>query len=349
MNRLQLLGRRSLQQLLRLPAPVLRRIVGPEHRSHEGHALDLQVQTVLWLMRVSHLPQPHETSARLARRGMDLVAGVADVHARSVDAHDRAIPGPAGPIPARIYSPGASSVPRPMIVYFHGGGFVIGSVRSHDGLCRALAQRVGAIVVSVDYRLAPEHRFPAAADDALAATRWVLEHAEWLGGDPARVAVAGDSAGGNLAAVTALALREDVRRPIFQLLVYPATDLTRAHPSHRQFRAGLLLTEPLLDWFLDHYVSAAQRTDPRASPLFAPDLAGAPPACVLTAGFDPLRDEGGAYAARLRAAGVPVELRLAESLVHGFFSMAGVLDAARTAFDGAVAALERGLAPPRRA
>jgi acetyl esterase len=230
-----------------------------------------------------------------------------------------------------------------VLVYFHGGGWVIGSVRSHDGVCRALAAEVGALVVSVGYRLAPEHRFPAAVEDALAATRWVSENAARLGGDPSRLFVGGDSAGGSLSAVVARELRDRVH---FQLLIYPSTDLTRNHASHTLFADGYLLTRAAMDWFCDHYVAAEHYRHPLGSPLHHDDLHGVPPAFIMTAGFDPLRDEGRAYAEKLRAAGVAIEHQLYPGLIHGFFSMAGAIGAARRAFGDAVNALSRAAASP---
>jgi len=212
-------------------------------------------------------------------------------------------------------------------------------------LCRGLASKAAVVVVSVDYRLAPEHPFPAAPDDAIAAMRWVLENAALLGIDPARVAVGGDSAGGNLSAVVALALRDETRRPAFQLLIYPATDLTRAMPSHAMFRDSYFLSRAAGDWYLGHYLSdPADAKHPKASPLFADDLSRLPPALVITAGFDPLRDEGKAYADRMRAAGVEVELVCAEGQMHGFCVLGGALREGARIVDLAAARLRTALA-----
>jgi acetyl esterase len=263
---------------------------------------------------------------------------------RDVVTLERRIPGPAGTMQARLYVPSAAADPSPGLVWLHGGGWVLGSLDSHDGICRALASRARLIVVSVDYRLAPEHPFPAGADDAVAATRWVLANAAGLGIDPERVAVGGDSAGGNLAAVTSQMLRDDSRRPAFQLLVYPGTDLTRSLPSHQKFREGFFLTEAGIEWFIANaFPDRTALRDPRASPLFAKDLGRLPPALVLTGGFDPLRDEGNAYAEKMRADGTTVELCCAESLPHGFFSMAGSIDEAARMFDLAIRALRSAL------
>jgi acetyl esterase len=212
-------------------------------------------------------------------------------------------------------------------VWFHGGGFVLGSIASHDGVCRALASQAGIVVASVEYRLAPEHPFPAGLEDAIAVTRWILARGEVLGIDPRAVAVGGDSAGGNFATGAALACRGDALQPRFQVLVYPATDATRSEPSHRFFHEGFLITGVDIAWYLDHYITDPRlATDPRVSPVLTPNLAGSPPALVLTAGFDPLRDEGRLYARRLAEAGVPVESLCAEGSLHGFLNTAGAIE-----------------------
>jgi acetyl esterase len=260
---------------------------------------------------------------------------------------DLEIPGPAGnQIPVRVYTPTTGQSLRPLVVYFHGGGFVIGNIDSHDATCRELAHLAEAVVVSVDYRLAPEHAGPAAAEDCYAATRWVADNAAALGGDPLRLAVAGDSAGGNLAAVVPLIARDRGGPPIaFQLLIYPVTDLTMSQPSMEENAEGYMLTAAGLRWFYDHYLGGAgDPKDAVLSPLFASDLSGLPPALVLTAEFDPLRDEGEAYAARLIAAGVPVAVKRYDGLIHGFFAMGLVLDAARAAVAETAAQLKTALA-----
>ena len=263
---------------------------------------------------------------------------------------DRSIPGPEGDIPVRVYRP-ATEGPYPGIVYFHGGGFVICDLDSHDGACRRLVNAIDAVVVSVDYRLAPEHRWPAAADDAAAALQWVADHADELGIDPSRLAVAGDSAGGNLSAVAALMARDQGGpRLAFQLLVYPVIDLsaTRAeHASQRENAEGYFLTTAQMEWYREQYlVEDAHGEEPYASPIKAPTLTGVAPACVVTAEMDPLRDEGEAYARALEAAGVPVTLYRAPGMFHGFFNMDAVLDgskvAQRVAFDALRSALHPG-------
>jgi acetyl esterase len=256
----------------------------------------------------------------------------------------------AGPVPLRVYRPLGTSADAvlPALVFFHGGGWTIGDLDTHDVLCRELATGAGCAVVAVDYRLGPEHRFPAAVDDALAATRWVQAQAAALGIDPARLALGGDSAGGNLAAVVALALRDDggdAPAPRLQLLVYPATDMRCGAPSHQHNGDGYLLTRDTIAYFRGHYIAEpAQWADWRASPLLHTNLSGLPPALVLTAGFDPLRDEGRAYADALSAAGTPAQYVCFERQIHGFITMGRVIPEARTAVDLCTAALRRAFA-----
>ncbi|MEX0666508.1 MAG: alpha/beta hydrolase [Acidimicrobiia bacterium] len=262
---------------------------------------------------------------------------------------DRTIPGPAGEIPVRIYRPlDAPDEPIPGFTYFHGGGWVICDLDSHDGACRRLANAVGAVVVSVDYRLAPEHPWPAASDDAYAATVWTAEHAEELGIDPARLAVGGDSAGGNLTAVVAQIARDRGAPPLaFQLLIYPVIDSTATRnerPSRIDNAVGYFLTTEIMDWYREQYLAdGATGDEPYVSPHCADSLAGLPPACVVTGEMDILRDEGDHYAAALDAAGVPVTHHRADGMFHGFFNMDAALDGAkdaqRVAYGAARAAL----------
>lgn len=257
---------------------------------------------------------------------------------------DRTIPGPAGELAVRIYSPEGDG-PHPVTMWFHGGGWVIGSIEQHDGLCRDLAKRSGSIVVSVDYRLAPEAPFPGPLDDCVAATRWVSEHASEIGADATRLAVAGDSAGGNLAAALALRARDEgAPRITFQLLVYPATDAEMSYPSYRENAEGFMLTAEAMAWFWNHYIGEGDKRDPYASPMYAADLAGLPPALVITAEYDPLRDEGEAYAALLRQAGVAATSSRYDGQLHGFMSMSGIIDTAHKAIDEAAAALREAFA-----
>ncbi|QNK75164.1 alpha/beta hydrolase [Variovorax sp. PAMC28562] len=252
---------------------------------------------------------------------------------------------PQGDIPLRLYrplGPDATTV-LPVLVYYHGGGWVIGDLDTHDTLCRELANAAGCAVVAVDYRMGPEHRFPAAVDDVLAATRWVREQAGALRLDPGRLAVGGDSAGGNLAALVALAARDAGDLPIaFQLLIYPATDMRRGHPSHTTNGDGYVLTRDTLAYFHDHYIAdPAHDLDWRASPLLHTDLAGLPPALVITAGYDPLRDEGLDYARALTEAGNRATCVCFERQIHGFITMGRVLDEANTAVALCAAELRR--------
>jgi acetyl esterase len=253
---------------------------------------------------------------------------------------DRVVHGPSGQIPVRVYRPEGAD-PKPAIVYYHGGGWVIGSLETHDDGCRALANAVDAVVVSVDYGLAPEHRFPEPVNDAVAALGWVHEHAADLGVDAARIAVAGDSAGGNLAAVIAQIARDAGGPAIcFQLLIYPVTDYEFDSASMNDNAEGYFLTRDAMRWFYGHYLNdPAEGADPRVSPVRASDLSGLPPAFVITAEFDPLRDQGMAYATAMRDAGTAVEARTYPGMFHGFISMVAFLDAGKIAFDDAVAAL----------
>jgi acetyl esterase len=247
---------------------------------------------------------------------------------------DRKIPGPAGEIPVRIYTPSGSG-PFGALVYFHGGGWVIGNIETHDATCRQLAAGAGCVIVSVDYRLAPEHKFPAGPEDCYAATRWVADNARSLNVDASRLAVGGDSAGGNLAAVVALMAR-DRGGPtlVFQLLVYPATDCADDTPSHREFAAvskDYILSRADMEWFWGYYLGPNDRTNPIACPALAKSLANLPPALVITAEVDPLRDEGEAYAEALRRAGVKVKVKRYDGVCHGFFSMASIIGKGRQA------------------
>lgn len=260
---------------------------------------------------------------------------------------DRMIPGPAGEIPVRIYTPVAGGGTSPALVYFHGGGWVIGDLDTHDALCRTLANEAGCKVIAVHYRLAPEHPFPAAFDDSFAAVEWVEKNASEIGIDPNLIAVAGDSAGGNLAAAVCLKAKAAKGPHIaFQLLIYPVTDAPRGTQSYKDFAEGYFLEAEGMDWFWNHYVlsAGADPADPFAAPLRASSLAGLPPAYVVTAGFDVLRDEGKAYAEALKEAGVEVEYVNYEGMIHGFFNLQGALDVARDAVKAAAKALKEALA-----
>ncbi len=233
------------------------------------------------------------------------------------------IPGPAGEIPARVYAPSAATTPRPAVAYFHGGGWVQGDLETHHGLCARLSKHAGVLVVAVDYRLAPEHKFPAAVEDCLAAYRWLRTKGRDVGADISRVAVAGDSAGGNLSAVVSqLAVSSGVPAPTCQVLIYPAVDFSLETSSHRELTDGHVIPRDRILWYMEQYLkSDADKSDLRASPLRAPSLEGQPPAMIVTAGFDPLRDEGRAYGDRLREAGVDVVYREYPGQIHAFVSL----------------------------
>jgi acetyl esterase len=253
---------------------------------------------------------------------------------------EKSIPGPAGAIPTRIYTP-AGSGPFPIFVYFHGGGWVIGDLETADSISREFCQRVGCVVVSVDYRLAPEHRFPAAVDDSFAATKWVAENAKALNGDASRLAVGGESAGGNLAAVVSHLARDRNGPAIaYQLLAYPVTGADFTTASYRANADGYLLTLAGMQWFWNTYLpNAAERTNPMATPLNAKNFAKLPRALIMTAEFDPLRDEGEAYANKLKAAGVQVDYVRFDGLIHDFLAMSRQFSAVKPAMDKAVAGL----------
>ena len=299
-------------------------------------ALDPQVKAVLELVAKANRPAYNTLSPKEARQlFIDTrpastptppeIGGVKNVSAQ----------GPHGPIPLRVYRPAgvADATRLPAYLFFHGGGWVIGDINTHDVLCRQLTAASGASVVSVDYRLAPEHQFPAAADDSWAATTWVVAHAAELGLDASRLAVGGDSAGGNLAAVVALMARDAGGPAIaLQTLIYPVTDVMRETRSYADFADGYLLTRDSMRWFVAHYLpSSEQARDWRASPLRAPSLAGLPPALIITAGFDPLRDEGEMFAGRLRDAGNMVDYVCYGGMIHGFIGMGKLLDTAERA------------------
>jgi acetyl esterase len=261
------------------------------------------------------------------------------------------IPGPGGDIPARVYTPvAAGGDALPALIYFHGGGWVIGTVETHDGLCRMFANESGVRVISVDYRLAPEHRFPAAIEDAYAAAAWVEANAAQLGVDPNRVAVGGDSAGGGLAAaVCQMAKAKGAPRIQFQLLLFPVTHVGGDTPSLNEFASGYFLERKGLDWFYDNYIpDVAAREDVRVSPLLAEDVSGLPPAYMVVGGFDPLHDEGVRYASRLRQGGVAVTVNDYPDMVHCFFYLQAVLPQALEMVKTASAAVRDGLAKSTR-
>jgi len=259
-----------------------------------------------------------------------------------VTARDQAIPGPAGPLPTRLFLPReAASGPLPVLAFFHGGGWCIGDLETHDPVCRQLAHEAHAAVLSVEYRLAPERRFPAAVDDCFAALRFLAASGESLGLDHRRIAVGGDSAGGNLAAVAALLARDAGIALKAQVLIYPATDFTQYRPSHDDYAEGFLLTRESIAWFGGNYLDDAQRGDWRASPILARDLRGLPPAIVICGECDPLRDESRDYAAKLREAGNEATFHLYPGMIHGFCTMGGAIAAADQAIAQSAALLRR--------
>jgi len=295
--------------------------------------LDPQVRRLLDRIARANLPPINTLPTAKARQQM-IDASAALGKPESVDSiEDRTVPGSGGAIPIRIYKPAGEQLP--IVVYFHGGGWVLGNIDTHDGYCRALANASGAIVVSVDYRLAPEHKFPAAVEDAYDAVRWVSENAIAIGGKSGPLAVAGDSAGGNLAAVVPLMARDRSGPSIgCQVLIYPITDHNLDTASYREFANDHFLTRDAMRWFWDEYCeSDTDRDQACLSPLRAEDLQGLPSALVITAGYDPLRDEGEAYAKKLRQAGVAVALTRYDGMIHGFTRRFDLLDKAREALD----------------
>ena len=331
--------------VLALPRPVVRALAGaPVGR--DGLVVHPEAQLFLRLVELTGAAGLDELNPPAARRRMDrdtLSARGPLPALKSVS--PISVPGPDGALAARLYDPFGGE-PGGLLVYFHGGGFVVGGLDSHEATCRWLALGSGARVLAVDYRLAPEHRFPAAVEDAWAAWGYATGHAEQLGADPARLAVGGDSAGGNLAAgVAQRAAREGGRAPVLQLLFYPWLDLTVKRRSYELFGEGFYLSAADLDAYAGHYaLRAADRADPRCSPLLADELAGVAPAYIATAGFDPLRDEGEEYAARLRAAGVRVALARHAGLFHGFANLTGAGHTGREAVAAAAGAVALALA-----
>ncbi|MGC8639394.1 MAG: alpha/beta hydrolase [Isosphaeraceae bacterium] len=298
--------------------------------------LDPQVKDFLDRLAQAQLPPIQEQTVAQARAQMNMSTQFLGSLPRVAGVENRRIPSPGGEIRIRIIKPeGAEQGALPVLVYFHGGGWVLGNLESHEGVCRAIANAAGLIVVVADYRLAPEHAFPAAAEDAHAAAAWVVAHAAEFGGDPARVAVGGDSAGGNLAAVACLMARDRGGPHLaFQLLIYPITDFNLHNASYRQFAEGYFLTRGEMAWYWEHYVPKLDdRWHPHASPCQATDKTGLPPAFVITAGFDVLRDEGEHYAGQLQAAGVHVKIRRYEGMIHSFIRRYPFFDQGKAAIE----------------
>ena len=307
--------------------------------------VDPQVQVLLEALAAAGTPPLHTLSPPEARAAYAALAQARTGTGDAAVTEDLVVPTPTGDVPVRLYRPEGAAAPAPVCLFFHGGGWVIGSVDTHDALCTALADRSGVVVVSVEYRLSPESPFPEPLDDCVAALRWVVDNAGDLGVDPARVAVAGDSAGGNLAAAVAIRARDEGGPALaFQLLLYPVVDHSFSQPSYVENAEGYFLTADAMRWFSAHYLGGADPTDPLAAPLHAPDLSGLPPALVLTGEYDPLRDEGEAYGARLQEAGVPTTVERHDGMVHGFVSMFALIERGATALDRSAAALRDALA-----
>lgn len=336
----------TLRALPRIPDPVKRALLGGRSITIDGNTLDTTLQLMLAGQKAAGIDGlVSSDDVNIARRQLEALSASFRQNIPVAGVSDLSIPGRAGDIPARHYRPDAENAP--LLVFYHGGGQVIGNLDTHDDLCRHIC-RVGDVhVLSVDYRLAPEHKAPAGTDDAYAAFAWALENAAELGADPRRVAVGGDSAGGNQAALVCLRARaEGTRLPVLQLLFYPVTDYSSETRSKTLFAEGFFLTKRDLDWFHAHYLdgAAVEPSDPRVSPLRADDLSGLPPALVLTAGFDPLRDEGRQYAEAMRAAGVPVDYREFGSLVHAFANFFPLGGDSTTAMAESISAMRAHLA-----
>jgi acetyl esterase len=307
-----------------VPTRAKRMLAGGRSVTIDGNTLDPTLQLMLSAQRAVGINglavEGDQAASRAQAREMTRAFGGPQIH---VGVDEVSVPGPAGAIAARHYRP-VTAEPAPLLVFYHGGGWVIGDLDTHDALCRLTCRDAGVHVLSIDYRLAPEHPAPAAVDDAYAAFRWAHEHAGDLGAIPGKIAVGGDSAGGNLATVVSQLARDDEDpqgpKPVLQWLIYPRTDLTAQTRSQSLFADGFVLTKRDIDWFDSQYLggSGVEPTDPRVSPLLAESLSGLPPALIATAGFDPLRDEGEQYAAALQAAGTAVDLRSMGSLTHAF-------------------------------
>ncbi len=305
---------------------------------------------VVELIKASGRP-PYPTVGHIEARRLYTASRAILQHdpAPVAETRDLTAEGPAGPIPLRLYRGTGTEAGKalPTVIYYHGGGWVLGDIASHDGVCRDIANAAKCAVISVDYRLAPEHKFPAAADDSIAAADWIVRNAARLGVDTSRLAVAGDSAGGNLSAVVALHMRDNGGPKLkLQALIYPSADMTTVYPSYETHAEQLPLTRVTMDWFIDLYLNKrdVDANDWRASPLRAKSLAGVAPAFVITAGLDPLRDEGEAFAARLKESGVPVTTKRFEGQIHGFISMGKIIQDAHVAVQDVAAELKKSFA-----
>jgi acetyl esterase len=295
--------------------------------------VDPHIAAVLAMMEQAGMPPMYEGTPEVGRAqylALTVGARTPEQVVPVASTEDIAVPGAQGELKARVYRPDAEG-PLPTVAFFHGGGWVIGDLDTHDNMARSVCRDSRAVVVAIDYRLAPEDPFPAAAEDAVAAGRWVAQHLDQFGGDT-RFGVAGDSAGGNLAAVVAQQLTADGTPVTAQFLIYPAVDAAGEYPSRVENAKGYFLEQPTMDWFYGHYAGSWEDpNDPRLSPLHAASLGGLPPAVIVTAEYDPLRDEGEAYGTALRAAGVAADVRRFDGMIHGFFDMGTVSPAAQTA------------------
>ncbi|MEX2015657.1 MAG: alpha/beta hydrolase [Candidatus Hydrogenedentales bacterium] len=322
-----------IQVLKRLPDSVLYRLSGQAPIELDGRRLDAMAQ-VLWAQGKKERPL-ESRSPEEARAVMSAALGLVQMRPRQIaEVRDISVDGTSDPLKTRLYVPHGAGSASALLLWFHQGGCVIGDLETSHPFCTLLAERAGCRVLSVDYRLAPEHKFPAAAEDAIAAYEWAASHADEIGADASRIAVGGDSAGGYLSAVIthAMRTREDIPRPVFQLLVYPWVDAIANTESYRTMADAWPLSAPMMAWFADLYLNdASEAASPLASPLRNDAFDGLPPAYIATAGFDPLRNEGELYAEKLRAAGVPVTYRCYDSLPHGFASFAGAIPAAERA------------------
>ena len=319
-------------RILRMPPGLVAWLLGKRRRIVNGVALDPTVQLSLDLFKLTGRPTMDQLGPEAARLEFAKLVPIADLAPRPLlDVQNRTVPGPGGPIPIRIYrdKPGI----RPAVVFVHGGGFVVGNLDTHDPPLRELAHQSGCVVIAVDYRLAPEHPFPAALDDALAALAWVQKNARALQLQSDKIAMGGDSAGGNLTAAVCHELRRTGGQlPAAQVLIYPATDMHNLAPSRETYAQGYFLDRGLIDMFVRAYApTPGQTADPRVSPLLSADFTGQPPALLMTAGFDPLQDEGLAYGRKLEAAGCKVEFLHFPQQIHGVFGMAGAVDDGRLA------------------
>jgi acetyl esterase len=337
----------TLRGLPRIPNPVKRLLLGGRSVTIDGNTLDTTLQLMLVGMTAVGLNALIASPDVVAARAQVRILAASfkrDIPVARVT--NLSIPGPAGPLPARHYRP-VNGDGEPLLVFYHGGGQVVGDIETHDDVCRQMCREGGLHVLSVDYRLAPEHKAPAGSDDAYAAFGWALDHAGELGADPGRVAVGGDSAGGNLAALVSLRARDEgTRLPALQLLFYPITNYSGETRSQTLFAEGFYLTKKDLQYCREQFLDGAHvdAADPRVSPLLADDLSGLPPALVLTAGFDPLRDEGRHYADAMRVAGVAVDYREYPSLVHAFANFFPQGGASATAMAETISALRAHLA-----